>query len=192
MSIDLALLRIIKHKEQHDKVAKYIPKAAMDKKTIAIAKDISRYFEDSPEETSIDFPSFRSLFFTAYHKNLKEDDIKFYNTLIAKMETDVSDDVRKGIINNLITLEFATRCAGHIDDYQAEEDIDIVSVLHDAADKTKLALERTTKFDFATVDDNSIEEGLDDDTGLRWCIPAMNEVYRRNQPGDQTIIAARP
>lgn len=192
MSIDLALLRIIKHKEQHDKVAKYIPKASMDKKTIAIAKDIGKYFEDSPEETTIDFPSFRSLFFTAYHKNLKDDDIKFYNTLIAKMETDVSDDVRKSIVNNLLELDFATKSASKIDDYQAGEEINIVEELYSLSTLTKEALERTTKFEFATVDENSVAEGLDDDTGLRWCLPALNDVYRRNQPGDQTIIAARP
>ena len=34
--IDLALLRVIKYREQFDKVHRYIPKSAIDKKTKAI------------------------------------------------------------------------------------------------------------------------------------------------------------
>ena len=52
--IDIALLRIIKYREQNDKVSKYIPRSSMDKRTIAIAGDISRYFELNPEEEKID------------------------------------------------------------------------------------------------------------------------------------------
>ena len=189
--IDLTLLRILKYREQFDKVARYIPTEAMSKKTNAIIKDIGKYFETT-EETVIDFSSFRSLFFSAYHKNLKEDDIKFYNTLLTNMEADVPDAVKKNIINALLELKMATRIASDIDEYQAGEEIDIVNAVFSTSQQTKLALERTVSFDKSTFEDSSLEEGLSDDVGYDWCLPMLNKVYRKIQGGDATIVAARP
>ena len=189
--IDLTLLRILKYREQFDKVARYIPAEAMSKKTNAIIKDIGKYFETT-EETVIDFSSFRSLFFSAYHKNLKEDDIKFYNTLLTNMEADVPDAVKKNIINALLELKMATRIASDIDEYQAGEEIDIVNAVFSTSQQTKLALERTVSFDKSTFEDSSLEEGLSDDVGYDWCLPMLNKVYRKIQGGDATIVAARP
>ena len=189
--IDLTLLRILKYREQFDKVARYIPTEAMSKKTNAIIKDIGKYFETT-EETVIDFSSFRSLFFSAYHKNLKEDDIKFYNTLLTNMEADVPDAVKKNIINALLELKMATRIASDIDEYQAGEEIDIVNAVFSTSQQTKLALERTVSFDKSTFEDSSLEEGLSDDVGYDWCLPMLNKIYRKIQGGDATIVAARP
>ena len=189
--IDLALLKVIKYRDQYNKVARFIPKDAISKKTNAIVNDIGRYF-DSTDEDVIEFDSFRSLFFTSYHKNLKEDDVKYYNSLLTKMEQDVPDAVKKNMINALLELKLATNVANLIDEYQAGEEIDIVNAVFSAAEQTKDALERTTKFEKATFDDSSVEEGLSDDTGYKWCLPMLNNVYRRIQGGDATIIAARP
>ena len=43
--IDLALLRIIKYRENFDKIHRYIPKSAIDKRTKAIVVDIKKYFD---------------------------------------------------------------------------------------------------------------------------------------------------
>lgn len=191
MNIDLALLRVLKYREQYDKVARYIPREAMSKQTNAIVKDIGKYF-DNNEETKVDFTTFRSLFFTSYHKNLKDEDVKYYNTLLTNMETDVPEAVKKNMVNSLLEIKMATQVASQIDDYQAGEEIDIVNAIFDIARSTKETLERTTQFEKAGFDDSSVEEGLSDDTGYKWCLPMLNKVYRNIQGGDATIVAARP
>ena len=72
--IDISCLQIIKHRKQYDKVAKFMNKDMMDVKTIAIKNDIGKYFASNEEET-INFDSFRSLFFNEYHRNIKKADI---------------------------------------------------------------------------------------------------------------------
>lgn len=191
MAIDLSLLQVLKYREQYDKVARYVPKEAMSKKTLAIIHDMGKYF-DSTEEPKIDFDSFRSLFFTSYHKNLKDEDVKFYNTLLTRMEKDVPAAVQKNMVNSLLELKMATQVANLIDEYQDEEEIDIVNAVFSVAQQTKEALERTASFEKATFDDCSIEEGLSDDVGYKYCLPMLNKTYRRIQGGDATIIAARP
>lgn len=189
--IDLSLLRIIKYKEQFNKVHRYIPRSSMDKKTIAIADDIKKYFEQNPEEEAIDFPAFRSMFFNSFHKNLGESDIEFYNKLITRMEDDVSESIKKNIINQLLEVEFATDVANAIEEYQQGEEVDIISVVGNLHDKVKSTVERTENVEYADFEDSTVGEESDD-TGYMWPLDCMNETYRRIQGGDQYIIAARP
>ncbi|QDP66059.1 MAG: putative ATP-dependent helicase [Prokaryotic dsDNA virus sp.] len=189
--IDLALLRIIKYKEQFDKVQRYIPNAAISKKTKAIVSDIRKYFKDNPEETVLDFPSFRSMFFTVWHKNMNDESCDYYNKLITRMEEDVPESVKKNIINQLLELEFATNVGNIISEYEAGEEIEVVLEVSKLANAVKDALVKTTGVEYAGFDDATVGD-TDDDTGYEWPIAIMNETYRRVQGGDQYIVAARP
>ena len=189
-SIDLALLRVIKYKEQYDKVARYIPMGAINKRTKLVAKDIGRYFEENDSETVINFNSFRSLFFTSYHRKLNDDDTTFYNAILTKMESDVPDGVRNSLINQLLELEFATDLGNLVDEYQAGDEVDIVSEVSHITKKLDEQMVRANSFEYADLDDSSVEEN--DDVGLKWCLPELNERYRNIQGGDQTIVCARP
>ncbi|ASL24398.1 putative DnaB-like helicase [Alteromonas phage vB_AspP-H4/4] len=189
--IDLALLRIIKYREQFEKVHRYIPKSAIDKKTKAITDDIRKYFEINEDDKEIDFPSFRSMFFTTWHKGLSDSDCEFFNKLLERMEEDVSESVKKNIINQLLELEFATNVGNVLDDYQAGEDIEVVPAIDNLVSRVKESLERTNAFEFADFDDSTVGEE-NDDTGYSWPLRCMNEHYRKIQGGDQYIVAARP
>lgn len=189
--IDLALLRIIKYKEQFTKVDRYIPRSAIDKRTKAVTDDIRKYFEMNPEEDVIDFPSFRSMFFTTWHKNMGEDDCTYYNQLMDRMETDVPESVKKNIINQLLELEFATEVANVIQEYEQGEEIDAVLTIGNLYDNVRDTMERTTAFEFSDLDDSTVGEASDDE-GLEWPLKCMQDTYRNIQGGDQYIIAARP
>ena len=47
--MDIALLRIIKYREQFDKVYRFIPHSAIDKRTKILVQDFKRYFEADEE-----------------------------------------------------------------------------------------------------------------------------------------------
>jgi len=189
--VDLALLRIIKYREQYNKVHRYIPRSAIDKRTKAVTDDISKYFELNEEEQVIDFPSFRSMFFTTWHKGMAESDCDYYNTLIDRMEEDVPESIKKNIINQLLELEFATDVANVVQEYEQGEEIEVVVAVDNLVTRVKETLERTAATEFADFDDSTIG-GDGDEEGLAWCLPIMNDHYRKIQGGDQYIIAARP
>lgn len=189
--IDLALLRILKYREQFNKVERYIPVSAIDKKTKAIVEDIRKYFEANEEEQVLDFPAFRSLFFTVWHKGLKDDDCDFYNALLTKMEDDVPDSVRKNIINQLLELEFVTDLGNIVNEYEQGEDIDAIAEVGNLLTKVTNSIERQQKFEFAAFTDETVGEAVNED-GYEWPLTRMNEIYRNILGGDQYIIAARP
>lgn len=191
MIIDLALLRIIKYREQFDKVHRYIPRSAIDKRTKAVTDDIRKYFELNPDEQEIDFPSFRSMFFTTWHKSMADADCDYYNQLIERMQTDVSESVKKNIINQLLELEYATDVANIIQEYEQGEEIEVVLAINNLTNKVKDTMERSVTFEYSDFDDSTVGEE-NDDNGLLWPLQCMNDIYRNIQGGDQYIIAARP
>jgi|18_taG_2_1085343.scaffolds.fasta_scaffold00623_8 replicative DNA helicase len=189
--IDLALLRIIKHKEQFDKVVRFIPNSAIDKRTKAVVTDIKRYFDDNPEETQLSMPAFRSLFFTVYHKGMKDETIDFYNKLLERMEQDESESITKNIINQLLELEYATALANRVSSYEAGDDINIITEVDTLTERVKDTLERSEGFEYISFDADAVEI-TNDDEGYKWPLECMNTVYRNIKGGDQYIIAARP
>ena len=189
--IDLALLRIIKHQEQFKKVHRYIPRSAIDKRTKAVTDDIRKYFELNPDEEVIDFPSFRSMFFTTWHKGMGDSDCDYYNQLIDRMETDVSESVKKNIINQLLELEFATDVGNLISEYEQGEEIEIILAVDNLTTRVKESVERSSAHEYSGLDDSTVGDESDDN-GMLWPLDCMNEVYRNIQGGDQYIVAARP
>lgn len=153
--------------------------------------DIRKYFEANEDQEKIDFPAFRSLFFTTYHKGLADSDCEYYNKLLTRMEDDVPESVKKNIINQLLELEYATEVANIIEEYQQGEEIDVVVCLDNLTKNVKDTMERTSAFEFADFNDSTVGENTDNE-GLLWPLDCMNEVYRAIQGGDQYIVAARP
>ena len=191
MAIDLSLLRCLKYRDQFDKVSRYIPNSAIDKRTKAVVEDFRKYFTAHESEDQIHMASFRSLFFTSYHRNMKEDDVTFYNNLLTKVEADVPDEVRKSLINQLVALQFATNVGNVLADYDAGEEVDIISSICELSESVSALLERTTSFEYAGFDDATVSEKGDDE-GYSWPLDCFNAHYRNIQGGDQYLVCARP
>jgi replicative DNA helicase len=189
--IDLAVLRIIKYRADFEKINRYIPRSAIDKRTKLLADDVAKYFAENEEAEIIDFASFRSLFYNKWHKGLSKDKCDYFNQVLEKMKTDVTDSIRKSIVNNMLELEFGTDLANLLAEYDLGEEIDLVPAVSNLVDSVKDSIERTTKFDCADFDDSTIDCEMDD-RGLHWAIAEMNEFYRNILGGDQYIVAARP
>jgi replicative DNA helicase len=190
--IDLALLRVIKYQAEFNKVSRYIPVSAIDKRTKAITEDIRKYFEMAPEEEVLDFPSFRSMFFTTWHKGLKDEDCDYYNKVISNMEQDVPTEVKKHLINSLLELELVTDVANVAERYNRGEDMFAMDELEELVTTAKSNMDRATDQSYSTFDDDVTVDELSPDQGLQWPIECMNTTYRRIWPGDQYIVAARP
>lgn len=189
--IDIALLKVLKHKEQFDKVFRYIPSSAIDKRTRAITQDIKKYFDLHPDETTIDMQAFRSLFFTSWHKGMSDEDVKFYNGVLDQMAKEAPEAIKKTLINQLLELEFATDLGNIVTRYQQEEEIDLVPQVNKLCEAIRATLERTNNFEFAQLTDEIVQEDVDN-SGLEWALPCLNRSMRPLRGGDMIIVAARP
>lgn len=191
MHIDSALLRIIKHRDQFERVCGYIPKShTINKRTRAIVNDIGKYFQMHPDMELIDMEVFRSLFFTKWHPKLKEDDVGYYNQVLTRMEKDATERETRSIINHLVEAELATEIANIALAYDQSEDIDIMESVSGKLEQAMQKLQHDDMLEYADIEDDAIDE--DDQHGLPWMLTCMREVYRPMQGADFYILAGRP
>lgn len=187
--IDSSLLQVIKYREQYDKVGAYIPEAAIDKKTKAIVKDVGRYFALHPDEEVIDFGVFRTLFYTKWHKGLKDDDKDYYAMVLTNMEKDASPEIKRTLINNLLELDCATQIGNIVSEFDNDGEIDFIESVGAVMESITQRTERNEGFTFATEEDCTIGEE-DSVKGFKWPLDCMNEHYREIIPTDSFIVAA--
>ena len=187
--IDSSLLQVIKYKEQFEKVGQYIPEAAIDKQTKAIVKDVGRYFALHPDEACIDFGVFRTLFYTKWHKGLKDDQKDYYAMVLTNMEKDASNEIKRTLINNLLELDCATQIGNIVSEFDNDGEINFIEEVSTVMESITQRTERNEGFTFATDEDCTIgeEEGR---SGFKWPLDCMNEHYREILPGDSYIVAA--
>lgn len=187
--IDSSLLQVIKYKEQFEKVGQYIPEAAIDKQTKAIVKDVGRYFVLHPDETCIDFGVFRTLFYTKWHKGLKDDQKDYYAMVLTNMEKDASNEIKRTLINNLLELDCATQIGNIVSEFDNDGEINFIEEVSNVMESITQRTERNEGFTFAGDEDCTIgeEEGR---SGFKWPLDCMNEHYREILPGDSYIVAA--
>ena len=186
----MALLRIIKHRKMYDKVSGFIPVSAIDKRTKAIVNDVGKYFSMNPSEEKVNFASFRSLFFTSWHKGLKDEDCDYYNTVLDRMTEEVPEEVANNIINTLLELEFATEMGNLLNDFREGEEIELVHTVANKLKKIQDTMECSVNVEYADFEESTEDEDLG--AGLQWPLESMNKIYWPMKGGDQTIIAARP
>ena len=189
--MDIALLRSLKAQEQYKRVQGYVPAEALDKQTVAIIKDIGKYFKACPEEETINLPVFEKMFFESWHRSLGDSDVERYKKIFKNMVEDSSEELDRMMINNLIQLATANKVANLSAEWDSGDEINMVEEIRMLTDAAEERMSHAVDMEWADIDDNTIDDEGDDE-GLTWPWPFMNECYRNIHGGDMHIVAARP
>lgn len=192
MSLDLTTLRLLKHRERYERLARAVPRRALDTRTSIILSDFGRFFKEFPGATKVDAGAF-SLFFKSIHPTLKDEDLAVYDELFKQVHAeDVDAAVEPGLMKRLVETAMAFDVASMIEKYQAGEEVDFRQGLIGFLDEYDQQIERRVKNPQVL---DAIEDLLKDeenDKGLHWRLPCLNRHIKPLVPGDFAVIAARP
>lgn len=190
MALDLTLLRIMRKRKQYDRLAKAVPERAIDSVTKTLLKDFGQWFKQHPDAAVIDMESFK-LWVKLAHPKLADEKLALLQSQLRKADQDVDPDVEAGIVEQLATADTAVVLADLLEKWTAGEEVDLFQALHSETERLKVNLERKIK---SSVVDTDIDDQLDEeenDSGLHWRLPCLNESMRPLRGGDFGIVAAR-
>ena len=188
--IDLSLLRLMKYRAEFLKIRGRIPSAALNKQTQALLSDFGKYFERLPEHERIDIPTFLTMF-RAWHPKLSAEHITAYEQIIKKVDDDLPEDAKSGIMHTLMELRLGDDLLKLVTDF---EDGDVPNI-HAAIEEVLENFRRDAdikSMDFLRTDIGELLQYEIDDSGMRWRLGCLNESMRGLRPGDFGIIAGRP
>lgn len=192
MSLDLTTLRLLKHRERYERLARAVPKRALDTRTSIILADFGRFFKEFPGAARVDAGAF-SLFFKAIHPSLKDEDLAVYDELFKQVQAEEVDPaIEPGLMKRLVETAMAFDVASMIEKYQAGEEVDFRQGLIGFLDEYDAQIDRKVKNPQVL---DAIEDLLKDeenDKGLHWRLGCLNRHIKPLVPGDFGVIAARP
>ena len=189
--IDTTILRILREREQFDKLYASLPIYAFGEKTQVLLQDFSDYFKEF-QHAIIEPNTFNSWFFAFQHPTLKGDTKNFYSKLLEQIHKPVDEETKKGIVARILELGYATNVANLVKKYDAGEDIDIHRAIEEASETLKIQLDRRVRVPWVK---DSIHDLLDEQgytRGLHWRLRCLNESMRPLTAGDFGIVAGRP
>lgn len=192
MSLDLTTLRLLKHRDRYERLARSVPERALDTRTRIIMVDMGRWFRENPGAARLDAGAF-SLFFKMIHPTLKDEDLAVYDHLFKQVcDTDVSPDIEQGLMKRLVETATAYDIASLIEKYNSGEEIDLRGGLTGYLDQYDKMVDRKVKNPQVLDRIEDLLKAEEDDTGLHWRLPCLNRHIKPLVAGDFVVVAARP
>ena len=192
--IDISLLRLLKHKEQYDKLYKAVPEAGLDAKTKVILTDMGAWFKKYPYADCIDLGSFETFFLAYKHPNIGQDEEKarYYRDVIKNIGPDLEDSIEAGLREQLMELDNATRAANLIDSYNSGGDVDIMRELGKLVEIHTLALDKKIETPWIKPDLGELLAECSNTDGLKFRLDVLSDHMGGLQGGDLILACGRP
>jgi replicative DNA helicase len=188
--IDLALLRILKYREDFHRIKSRVPKSALDSQTLAIIEDFAVYFKRMPDATVVDMPTFLPIF-RAQHPSMTADQVASFEGILRRVTEDVSASERSGIMHSMLELRLGTDIANVLSQWDEGN----VPNIHAELRRISTDFERDADIkalDYIRMDIDGMLNESHDDNGVSWRMACLNESMRGLRGGDFGIIAGRP
>lgn len=192
MSLDLTLLRLMKHRNKFDRLISGLPDAGLEETTTILLTDFRAYFKEFPDVKVIDYSTFMLWFTQFRHTAFAPERTGMYDAIMRRAGEDVSPDVEEGLMERLVSAEASMKIVGAVEQWNNGGEFDLLTRLQEVVEDFEKSLERKVKTPFVV---DSIEDMLkedEDDTGLHWRLQCLRESMRPLRAGDFGIVAARP
>lgn len=192
MSLDITLLRLMKHRSKFDRLVSGLPDAGLEETTTVLIDDFKTYFREFPELKALRHEDFMLWFKTFRHTAYADERVAMYDAIMRRVDEDVPPEIEDGLMERLVSSEAAIKLLGVVERWHSGEEIDLLTTVQTIAEDFEKNLQRKVRTPFVT---DSIEDMLQedsDDTGLHWRLNCLNTSMRPLRGGDFGVIAARP
>ncbi|VBM57652.1 Replicative DNA helicase [Burkholderia pseudomallei] len=193
MSIEVTLLQLLKYRERYERLAKAVPTAALEAKSVVILGDYGKFFEEFPEQQRIELEPFMLWFGTFAHPTLTPEQLALYRALLGRvLNEDCDPSLEAGIMERLVAAETANRVTSLIEKYNNGDEVDLYVSLRDEVERFEQNTNRKVRVPWINEDIDSILLDDKDDRGLHWRLDCLNTVMRPLRGGDFIVFAGRP
>ncbi|MDN7427794.1 AAA family ATPase [Burkholderia sp. AU45388] len=193
MSIEVTLLQLLKYRERYERLAKAVPTAALEAKSVVILGDYGKFFSEFPEQQRIELEPFMLWFGTFAHPTLTPEQLGLYRALLGRvLNEDCDPSLEAGIMERLVAAETANRVTSLIEKYNNGDELDLYVSLRDEIERFEQNTNRKVRVPWISEDIDSILLDDKDDRGLHWRLDCLNTVMRPLRGGDFVVYAGRP
>jgi len=193
LSIEITLLQLLKYRERYERLAKAVPKAALEAKSVVFLDDFGKFFKEFPDIQRIDFEPFMLWFKAFAHPTLTAEQMTLYRALLDPvLNQECEPSLEAGILERLLAAEAIQNLTDLIGRWGEGAEIDVQRAIQTEMGRWEHASTRKIRMPWDETDIEEILQDDKDDRGLHWRLACLNRVMRALRPGDFIILAGRP
>lgn len=192
MSLDLTLLRLMKHRSKFDKLYSGLPQAGLEDTTTVFLADFKAYFKEFPDVKVINMTDFMLWFTQFKHSNFADERRAMFEAVSKRVVEDIAPEIEEGLMGRLLSAEASFKYIDAVSKWNDGEDFDLLTRMQEITEEFEGGIDRKVKTPFV---EDSIEDMLkedENDTGLHWRLDCLNGSTRPIRGGDFLIVAGRP
>jgi len=190
LSLDLAVLRMLKYRKKYERYAKMIPHGTVNDTTKKIIKRFGEYFEQTQVDR-VEYKQFWPWLRSLYPK-WREKDVAYWSTATEPIDRDNPEGYDEMVLRNLLATDLANKSLHLIERWNDGEEVELAEELRQAVDTFEDSLQRRVKTPDVTLDWGEMIAEDEDNSGLHWRLGCVGRHLRALRPGDFGIFAMRP
>lgn len=192
MSLDITVLRLLKYKERYDRLARSVPKGALQPLTAELLADFGVFFREFSDAPKIEHGPFLTWYRGFRHPGMKDESFGLYQAIIEKSMTDVSPELEAGLMQRLVAADTASQVTSLIERWNNGDEVDLYLELRKRVEGYEQQVDRKVKNPQVLDAIEDLLKAEENDTGLHWRLPCLNRHIKPLRGGDFVIVAARP
>jgi replicative DNA helicase len=192
MSLDLTTLRLLKYRDRYERLARSVPKKALDTRTQIIFDDFGEFFREFPDVQLIEPGPFWLWFRGFKHPTLKDEAATVLEQIIRQAADDVDPAIEDGLLKRLASAAAAFDIATLIEQFNNGEEVDIDRGVRAVMESYDAQVKRVVKNPQVLDPIEDLLKAEENDEGLHWRLPCLNRHIKPLVGGDFVVVAARP
>jgi replicative DNA helicase len=182
----------MKYRQRYERLGRSVPMRALDPKIQIIFKDFGDFFKEFPDAQKIEVGPFMLWFKGFKHPTLKNESVAVYDALMRDVMSDVDPALEQGLMTRLVAASTAYDVADMISKFNEGGEVDLRSRLNEAITEFDKLVDRKVKSPQVMDAIEDLLHAEQNDIGMHWRLPCLNQHIKPLQPGDFVVVAARP
>ncbi|MCA3173542.1 MAG: AAA family ATPase [Burkholderiales bacterium] len=192
MSLDITVLRLLKYRERYDRLARSVPKNALQPVIVELLNDFGVFFREFDTAQRIEHGPFLTWFRGFRHPSMKDEGFGLYQAILEKAMEDVSPELEAGLMERLVAADTAARVTSLLERWSKGDEVDLYAELRQNVERFEQQVDRKVKNPQVLDPIEDLLKAEENDTGLHWRLPCLNRHIKPVRGGDFIIVAARP
>jgi len=192
MSLDITLLRLCTERSKFDRLVPNVPGDGLDESTIAVLSALRAYYTEFPETKQLPLDIFKGWANEFKFKGMADDKRSLVNLFIDRMKEPVPKEAEHGMIERLLSLEYATTVLTRILKWNEGAEFDLLDSISMLSEDITMRMDRKAKLPLVHESPEDLMKMDEDQTGITFRLSALRNSFRPMRGGDFGIYAMRP
>lgn len=192
MSMDLTLLRLCKNRDRFNRLKPGGEGSGLDASTELVINAIRAHFVEFPELKELNIPTFKGWCKQYRFNSIDEHRATLALSMIDHMKQDVEPELEQGMVERLLHTSLATQTHTLLKQYDAGEEIDLITRLSQLQEEYVQRMDRKAKTPLVKQTPEELMLMDECGHGIEFRLRELREQFRPMRGGDFGIYAMRP